>query len=122
MGRFPEMNQLHRTGGKLFDADDNLVPASDSIIFPAVKCFTADGKEHNFVQILRGKVTCVTVFMRDFARPMLNSWEEQIDEVKQEYPQLQVREIRTSSSRAVDRSECHGRWFSSRSWRGWPTG
>eukprot|EP00960_Hanusia_phi_P058960 764027-Hanusia_phi.AAC.10 len=93
MGRFPELNELHRTGGKLFDAEDDIIPAALSTSFPELKCFTADGKEHDLMHILRGKVSCVSVFIRDFARPMLKSWEEHIDELKKEYPQLQVRVI-----------------------------
>ena len=73
-GQFFEIKEMDKTGGKIFEADTTLRPASDAIVFPNVQCRNLDGDAVNMHDLLGGKVTLVTVGMREISRPMINTW------------------------------------------------
>ena len=63
-GRFYELNELKKTGGKLFESSEKLLPAPSSVSFPSIPGVQLLGQAQNSVEILRGKVTLVTVCLR----------------------------------------------------------
>uniref|UniRef100_A0A7S0YHH3 Uncharacterized protein n=1 Tax=Hemiselmis tepida TaxID=464990 RepID=A0A7S0YHH3_9CRYP len=73
-GQFFEVKELDKTGGKIFEADIDLIPSAEAITFPDITCTTLDGSEVSTHDVLGGKVTLVTVSLREFARPMVNTW------------------------------------------------
>ena len=63
-GRFWELNELNKTGGKLFEGDVALRPAASSQTFPSLDFFRLTGERTNTLDALRGKVTLVTMCVR----------------------------------------------------------
>eukprot|EP00961_Rhodomonas_salina_P136338 1834381-Rhodomonas_salina.1 len=73
-GQFWELRELDDTGGKLFEADVGVLPAEKSVPFPSVDGFLLNGEKANTSDLLGGKVTLVTVCIRDMGRPMTDAW------------------------------------------------
>jgi hypothetical protein len=63
-GRFYELNELKATGGKLFESSEKLLVAASSKVFPSIDGVQLLGQPQNSVAILRGKVTLVTICLR----------------------------------------------------------
>ena len=73
-GQFHEIKELDKTGGKIFDANLDLIPEYESVVFPNFDAKTLDNQHVNAHQVLGGKVSLVTVSLREIARPMVNTW------------------------------------------------
>lgn len=75
-GQFFEVKELDKTGGKIFEADTQLIPMHDErcVTFPNVDGKTLTNQQTSTDDILGGKVSLVTVSLREIARPMVNSW------------------------------------------------
>ena len=99
-GRFAELNEIKENGGKLFEADMDILKLQDpqALPFPDLDVWplvaAGDGASGSALPIsgrLAGKVTLVTVCVRDIARPMVNSW---IDAFRASFPQKPAGESR----------------------------
>eukprot|EP00292_Cryptomonas_paramecium_P000665 CAMPEP_0113688824 /NCGR_PEP_ID=MMETSP0038_2-20120614/16775_1 /TAXON_ID=2898 /ORGANISM="Cryptomonas paramecium" /LENGTH=215 /DNA_ID=CAMNT_0000609731 /DNA_START=79 /DNA_END=726 /DNA_ORIENTATION=- /assembly_acc=CAM_ASM_000170 len=73
-GRFYELNELQATGGKLFEGTEKLVDAKSARNFPKLEGVKLTGDKTTSSDVLRGKVSLVTISLRDIARPMIPSW------------------------------------------------
>lgn len=62
---------------KLFEASRKLIPAQDAIVFPTMEASSlAGGADVEFPSRLKGRVTLVGLFHRQFGYNMLPTWTE----------------------------------------------
>ena len=89
-GRFWELNQIRDNGGKLFESDQELIPAKEAIPVPDLSGYMLNGKEKKLSDVLGGKTSIVTVCVRDMARPMIRGWVDPVIEKFGTNPHVQV--------------------------------
>jgi hypothetical protein len=92
-GQFHEIKELDKTGGKIFDANLDLIPEYESVVFPNFDAKTLDNKHVNAHQVLGGKVSLVTVSLREIARPMVNTWTTHFHSKHGSHPNAQVQSL-----------------------------
>lgn len=66
---------------KLFEASRKLIPAQDAVVFPNMEASSlAGGADVDFPSRLKGRVTLVGLFHRQFGYNMLPTWTEPFEE------------------------------------------
>jgi len=98
-GRFFELNEIKENGGKIFEADMDILDLDNTqaIAFPDVEVWplVTDAGEEALTTVslsdkLAGKVSLVTVCARDIARPMVNTWVEAFSKKVSPNDRLQI--------------------------------